>query len=243
MIGETYNRLTILRQIPTIKGRRVECQCSCGNICEKDYYKVRSGNTRSCGCLRIEGLRERQPALSKMQKTARRAKPGTRWTSAKGYVYVPTDVPGVSRQEHIVVMEAYLERPLRPGENVHHRNGVKNDNRLSNSSSGSAVSLPGSESKTCSSGPGRSSSCTGPTRRRLGRRRMSNPSLAPREVWKASARPSWWRTASLEEQEVARAYARRLDRNDTDPEPVPEQPLPPGTPPEPESEVEDVPWR
>jgi hypothetical protein len=62
---------------------------------------------------------------------------GGRTTHHAGYVMVKT--PGHPRArsrdyvfEHILVMEAHLQRYLVAGENVHHKNGVRDDNRLEN---------------------------------------------------------------------------------------------------------------
>lgn len=62
---------------------------------------------------------------------------GGRTKDPDGYVLVRRkDHPAANSlgyvREHRLVMEKYLGRHLRPGEVVHHKNGVRDDNRLSN---------------------------------------------------------------------------------------------------------------
>jgi len=55
-IGKRYGRLTVLKQLPSIKKgtdvrRVVLCLCDCGNEKEKKIKELENGSTKSCGCL------------------------------------------------------------------------------------------------------------------------------------------------------------------------------------------------
>ena len=53
--GQKFGRLTILERAPNIgKATAWKCQCDCGNIKIVRTYTLRSGQTKSCGCLQIE---------------------------------------------------------------------------------------------------------------------------------------------------------------------------------------------
>ena len=68
---------------------------------------------------------------------------GGEFIDGKGYVLLKANSPKIKHpeyitnkagviQEHVYVMACKLGRPLERNENVHHKNGVKTDNRLRN---------------------------------------------------------------------------------------------------------------
>lgn len=130
LTGLRFGRLFVIekRQHPKYSTAYWWCECDCGAEKLISSSTLRSGNGKSCGCLnkelRIEAWRQNGSKASKWK--------GGRFTSKNGYVSLYTG-PGQSRiPEHRLVMEEHIGRPLLKKETVHHKNGVRNDNRIEN---------------------------------------------------------------------------------------------------------------
>ena len=65
--GEHYGRLTLIEPVAYEKSHtsRWRVRCDCGTVFEAALTNIKSGNTRSCGCLRREKLIERNKARHK----------------------------------------------------------------------------------------------------------------------------------------------------------------------------------
>lgn len=130
MTGLKFTRLLALRRDDEYKkGVKWICKCDCGNVVSVKGHNLRSGNTKSCGCLNQQRRHERAMKKHPRWKGGR--------ITVEGYTYVKT--PGHHRAtkegyvcEHYLVMEKFLGRLLKDDEFVYHKNRVRNDNRIKN---------------------------------------------------------------------------------------------------------------
>ena len=57
-VGDRYGRLVVVEIMGEKRGGRIvwKCQCDCGNIICSTAHSIRTGHTRSCGCIKKEML-------------------------------------------------------------------------------------------------------------------------------------------------------------------------------------------
>ena len=110
---------------PSPTSRRITTACAaCGTPFTVAPWQVRAGR-RFCSVVCSKPARGRRGPANGRWKGGRRA-------HALGYVLVNLGPELGERLEHRLVMEQHIGRPLRSDEHVHHRNGIKNDNRIEN---------------------------------------------------------------------------------------------------------------
>jgi len=87
LLGKTFNQLTIIEEAERINGKRqVKCLCSCGSIKSYDAYKVKSGDTKSCGCAKSQQLQE-----TKTIHNGRHTRLYSKWSGMKRRCYNQND--------------------------------------------------------------------------------------------------------------------------------------------------------
>lgn len=60
IVGHRYNRLTVIGEVDRSGSKpRVMCRCDCGKKKLLLVQNVKSGRTKSCGCLQKEMIREK----------------------------------------------------------------------------------------------------------------------------------------------------------------------------------------
>jgi len=140
LVGKRFGKLEVIKYAGKSKWdcTRWLVKCDCGKKYEiQGNSLVRKMGTKSCGC-----------STNRSRGVKHYRWKGGRSDNGNGYISVlKPDHPNAWKNgyvgEHIIVMSEHLGRPLRKGETVHHKNGVKNDNKIKNLELWKKAHVPG----------------------------------------------------------------------------------------------------
>lgn len=118
LTGRSFGNRIVLRRL---HGSVWLCRCICGKESQHHTGTLTSGHANSCSnCLNKNRKGPLHPCW----------KGGRTLDGKSGYVKLWNN--GKPRREHTLIAESILGRKLKPGEDVHHINGNKQDNRNAN---------------------------------------------------------------------------------------------------------------
>lgn len=125
-------------------GVRRECK-KCMSLRTRKHWPERLNwqDKRCAGCKKVKKKVEfhkdstKKDGLYSICKSCRAARSGAKMRSGDtwlhdAYGYLVRGVNGKHIKQHRMIMENILKRKLEPGEHVHHKNGIKDDNRPEN---------------------------------------------------------------------------------------------------------------
>ena len=119
--------------------------CDC---CSKTFLMKRDVPARWCSdkCRSLARYRRNTGYPEKAPRT--KSEYGGGYVNKQGYRIVYKDHPNANKRtkiilEHIYIMSTLLGRPMKKGETVHHKNGIRSDNRTENLELWSTSQPPG----------------------------------------------------------------------------------------------------
>ncbi len=101
----------------------------CTDECQYNSFLLRSKIYKTRKRRKSQGLPENHPRLIKPKGSGHIEQHGYKTIYMPGH---PNSKNGGRILEHQYIMSEHLGRPLKEGENVHHKNGIRDDNRIEN---------------------------------------------------------------------------------------------------------------